>query len=148
VRVTKKYLEDHPEARARYLRNGNRSNLARYRNEPEFREKKKAIARAYKVKIGKEAVAEENRRQLLKREYGLTLEDYDRMVAAQGGVCRLCGKPPKTPKRPLAVDHDHKTGKVRGILCIGCNRAVATLGDTVEGLMRAVRYLRGEPLDG
>ena len=46
--------------------------------------------------------------------------DYDAMLAAQGGVCAICGNPPKT--RRLHIDHDHKTGKVRGLLCFQCNR--------------------------
>lgn len=49
---------------------------------------------------------------------------YDRMLAEQHGVCRICGRPPKV--RRLHVDHDHKTGAVRGLLCFRCNRLIPT----------------------
>jgi hypothetical protein len=55
-------------------------------------------------------------------ELGLSLDDYERLLAAQGGGCALCGRKPKT--RRLDVDHDHRTGKIRGLLCQRCNRAV------------------------
>lgn len=51
---------------------------------------------------------------------GVTDEQYERLLAAQGGGCAICGNPPKT--RRLHVDHDHKTGAVRGLLCYRCNR--------------------------
>ena len=52
-------------------------------------------------------------------KYGITLTEYDRMVADQKEVCFLCGKPELI--RRLSIDHNHKTGKVRGLLCTGCN---------------------------
>lgn len=55
------------------------------------------------------------RDQYLHRTYGITLADYERILEHQGGNCALCLKPPK--KRQLSVDHDHRTGKVRGLLC-------------------------------
>ncbi len=55
----------------------------------------------------------------LKKNFGITLEDYDRMFAEQKGLCKICGG--DTPNKRLAIDHDHKTGKVRGLLCLRCN---------------------------
>lgn len=55
-------------------------------------------------------------------ELGLTVGDYETLLEAQGGGCGLCGNPPKT--RRLDVDHDHRTGRVRGLLCGRCNRAI------------------------
>lgn len=54
--------------------------------------------------------------------YGITLDEYEAMLAAQGGRCAICGK--QAGKRRLSVDHNHATGKVRALLCIGCNVAV------------------------
>ncbi len=54
------------------------------------------------------------------KQLGVTDDQYERLLAAQGGHCALCPSTPKT--RRLAVDHDHKTGKVRGLLCHRCNR--------------------------
>lgn len=56
------------------------------------------------------------------RAYGITPEDYDRMDAEQDGKCAACARPPL--KYRLAVDHNHDTGKVRGLLCVPCNRAL------------------------
>lgn len=79
----------------------------------------------------------------LKRTYGITLEDYNRMRERQNGVCKICKKPPNG-KRPLAVDHDHKTGVIRGLLCYGCNRALHVL-DSGSLLEEAKAYLIAEP---
>jgi hypothetical protein len=56
----------------------------------------------------------------LKATYGITPEQYDEMLSAQGGTCAICAAPPR-PSRRLAVDHDHQTGKIRGLLCGLCN---------------------------
>lgn len=60
----------------------------------------------------------------LKTRYGITQEDYDQMLSDQHGGCAVCGGTTK-----LAVDHDHDTGQVRGILCITCNTALAIIED-------------------
>lgn len=63
-----------------------------------------------------------------RRRYGLTREDYERMLAAQGGVCCVCRRPERTRSdgstRPLSVDHDHATNRVRGLVCNSCNRLI------------------------
>lgn len=64
---------------------------------------------------------------------------YDELLEAQGGVCAICGRPPKT--RRLHLDHDHKTMRVRGLLCHRCNRALP-VWITVEWLEAAAEYLR------
>ena len=61
------------------------------------------------------------------------------MIEAQGGVCAACHEEPATQ-----VDHDHKTGKVRGILCDGCNGGIALFDEDIALMERAVRYLNGE----
>lgn len=68
----------------------------------------------------------------------LTDAEYDARLAAQGGVCAICGNPPKS--RRLHVDHDHRTGTVRGLLCFRCNRALPNYV-TADWLRRATRYL-------
>lgn len=71
---------------------------------------------------------------------GFTLTDYSAMLAAQGGGCAICGAPPKL--RRLHVDHDHKTNRVRGLLCYRCNKALMPW-ITVSWLRVAVAYLEG-----
>lgn len=61
------------------------------------------------------------RNSALKRYYGITIADYDKMAAEQRGCCALCGKP---VGEKLAVDHCHTTGRVRGLLCILCNSLI------------------------
>jgi len=73
-----------------------------------------------------------------RRLYKITLEEYETMFEEQGGSCAICGNPSGVS---LAVDHDHITGKVRGLLCWSCNSAIGLLGDTAESVMKAVRYL-------
>jgi len=73
------------------------------------------------------------------RQLGVTADMYAAMLAEQGGGCAVCGRPPRT--RRLHVDHDHATGRVRGLLCYRCNRALPAYV-TVEWLERALAYLR------
>src|SRR2546426_12269732 len=54
--------------------------------------------------------------------YGIGVEDYEKLLASQGGVCAICKHPPM--KRRLGVDHDHRDKKIRGLLCIHCNKIV------------------------
>lgn len=65
--------------------------------------------------------------------------EYEALLAAQGGVCAICGNPPKN--RRLHIDHDHKTGRIRGLLCFTCNRYVLGKYSTPVKLLRAARYL-------
>lgn len=78
----------------------------------------------------------------LLREFGITVEDYEAMLAAQGGVCAICAKECRSGRR-LAVDHDHVTGVVRGLLCLHCNLALGKFDDDPERIERALAYLRG-----
>lgn len=84
----------------------------------------------------------ETRERHLKRKYGVSLADYDRMLADQGGCCAICLAPEaKQFKGVFHVDHDHATGAVRGLLCRGCNHMLGAVGDDPKILGRAIRYL-------
>ena len=76
----------------------------------------------------------------LKRDYGITLEQYEDMVAAQAGLCKICEQPPREGRR-LAVDHDHGDGRVRALLCENCNRGIGLFAEDPGLLMSAVWYL-------
>lgn len=83
----------------------------------------------------------DRRNATLLRKYGLTAQQYDKLLTLQGGVCALCGKPPKAGGRKLAVDHDHKTKRVRGLLCVlPCNRYYVAK-NTLETARKVVKYL-------
>jgi hypothetical protein len=71
---------------------------------------------------------------------------FDGMLNNQGGVCAICGGVGKGSSNRavgLVVDHDHETGRIRGLLCSDCNTALGRFGDSRERLMKAVRYLEG-----
>jgi hypothetical protein len=81
------------------------------------------------------------RKSQLAKKYGLTPDDYDVLLAAHGGRCWICLKEPKPGGRRLHVDHDHRTKRVRGILCWKCNTGLANFNDS-RGIMRkAADYL-------
>jgi hypothetical protein len=80
------------------------------------------------------------RAEHLMRKYGMTIEQYDAMLEAQGGGCFICGRPPRDDIS-LHVDHDHSTGEVRGILCFCCNNALADFQEDPVLLLKAADYI-------
>lgn len=77
--------------------------------------------------------------QARRRRFGLDPEGYETLLRTQKGKCAICRK-----KRKLVVDHDHVTGRVRGLLCQPCNMGIGGLDDDVKLLRRAIKYLRRE----
>ncbi len=85
----------------------------------------------------------QSRKWTLNRRYGITPEEYDLLFEAQNGVCYICQKPCVTGKR-LAVDHDHDTGAIRGLLCTPCNKYV--VGNlNVNQIYRILEYMDNPP---
>lgn len=81
----------------------------------------------------------------LRAAYGISLAQYEEMLVAQDGRCRICGSDKADSRgRSLHVDHDHATGRVRGLLCNQCNHAIGLLQDSPERFERAADYLRGK----
>ena len=76
----------------------------------------------------------------LKYRYGMTLSDLAKMERQQRGKCAVCQEKPK--KDRLVVDHDHETGRVRGLLCRQCNLALGALRDSPSSIRRLLAYLR------
>lgn len=112
------YKKAHPEERKAYAREWYHKNKHKHK---------------HKEKI-------KNRRTWLKIQYGMTLQDYDAMLAKQGGVCAI-HRGPNNINQPFHVDHDHKTGKVRGLLCNNCNTILGHAKDSILVLEAAIRYL-------
>ena len=94
--------------------------------------------RAYAV--SPERVLGRKNRNLIKN-YGITLEDYNRMFGEQNGCCKICGKHQQDLKASLHVDHNHTTGKVRGLLCHHCNVGIGHFEDNIALLSNAIAYL-------
>ena len=82
-----------------------------------------------------------SREGYLRRKYGITQADYDARLAKQNGGCAICGRAPAA-KGSLHVDHDHESGRVRGLLCFRGNNALGDFGDGVGQLRRAIEYLQ------
>jgi hypothetical protein len=85
----------------------------------------------------------------LKRLYGITVEQYDELLAKQNGCCAVCGSGSSysrnykiTKRAKFSVDHCHATGKIRGLLCTRCNRAIGLIGDNIETALRMSEYLK------
>lgn len=77
------------------------------------------------------------------RTFGITLDEYETLFEKQQGVCAICKKPELgTRNNYLAVDHNHTTGKVRGLLCNFCNRALGLFCDDLYNLASAIEYLK------
>jgi hypothetical protein len=90
-------------------------------------------------KIDKRYRQKYERRRTL-RTYGLTAEEWDKMLSTQGGRCPICGTDDPGP-RGFDVDHDHLTGANRGLLCSPCNRGLGQFGDDPARLQAAIEYL-------
>lgn len=80
----------------------------------------------------------------LKRQFGITLEDYNRMFAEQNGSCKICGIHQSLLKVALHVDHDHQTKMVRGLLCKKCNSAIGFGSESIDIFKKIIAYLSGE----
>ena len=111
----------------------------------EWVEKERDRVNSYNKKTYRSLTEEEkilrNRKYHLST-YGLTLEKYDEMLNIQGGVCACCGeKETNSSKKYLCVDHCHKTGRARSLLCDRCNRGIGALNDDLDILRKAVLYL-------
>lgn len=80
----------------------------------------------------------------LRHNYDMTLEDFDRMVVAQGGCCAICKRLPSEVvghRGPLHIDHDHEAGVVRGLLCHQCNTSIGKMQDDPGRLRAAADYI-------
>ena len=80
------------------------------------------------------------RKSILKR-YNISIEQYDSMFKEQNGLCAICNLPEKASKWSLSVDHNHKNGEVRGLLCRDCNAALGLFKDNVLLLRSSIKYL-------
>jgi hypothetical protein len=109
---------------------------AAYRDRYKAKDKSEAVGR---VQEWQRKNPEKMRNSHLKRMYGLDQDRYDQLLAGQNGSCWICHNPPDG--RPLGVDHDHKTGEVRGLLCITCNTGLGGFKDSIQLMERAILYL-------
>jgi hypothetical protein len=129
----KREYRQRPEVKAR-----KRKQDLEYRNRPEVKEYQKNYDKIYK-EANKEKATIWYRASHLRTEYGLTLEEYDILLKSQNNVCAICGKESK--KKAMCVDHDHVTGKIRGLLCDLCNTGLGAFHDNPKLVAIAAEYL-------
>ena len=85
-------------------------------------------------------IEEQRKNSMLKKRYGISLKEYNVLFVKQKGVCAICGRGPG--KRSLHVDHDHKTGKVRALLCSYCNTTLGNAEKNIGFMDRLIGYLK------
>lgn len=102
---------------------------------------KGCISAYYAKHNAKDHVRERKRELKLAQRYGITLEEYDRMLANQGHRCVICQREHNDAQGPLHVDHCHATGQIRGLLCRSCNTAIGAFEDDRRRLIAAAAYL-------
>jgi len=90
----------------------------------------------------KEKYREKQKEYSLQKKYGITIEQYNEIFIKQNGCCKICNRHQSEFKRSLAVDHCHKTNKVRGLLCHHCNAAIGHLFEDVFIMEKAISYLK------
>jgi hypothetical protein len=78
----------------------------------------------------------------LKTQFGITLEQYNSLWEAQGSKCVICKRSPSEVSGRFHVDHDHKTGHIRGIICPQCNHAIGLFRDDISVLKNAIKYMK------
>lgn len=105
-------------------------------------EKLRANQERFKAKHSPEELKRRRDTAWLKNKYGITLLQRDEMLAAQGFECAICGRDDPGSKAGWHTDHNHKTGKVRGILCRGCNQTLGFVRDNPSTLDLMAQYLR------
>ncbi len=164
----KKYREDNKERRREYNKEwykNNKEKVKKYNEEnaekiknrtkkyyqkPEVKEKRRLNFKKWEeenTEHRKQYLKEYEQRpeaksKRLERIFGITLFDYNEILKKQNNCCYICYKHKNEFNKRLAVDHDHKTGEVRGLLCMRCNSSLGGFEDNVDFLKRAIEYLR------
>lgn len=135
VKSCKRPIRTKGKCASHYAKSWNKANKERY-NENGIRSYRKNPATKKRREQARAA-----------KRYGITIQEYDAMFKAQKGLCAICGKPERTRNRvdasirSLAIDHDHKTGKVRALLCVQCNGGLGQFDDNLKLLQAAILYL-------
>jgi hypothetical protein len=104
-------------------------------------QKKRRIARAVKWKADNPEKALRSSIRSSRRRNGVDPDAAEAALSEHDKTCGCCGTDKPGGRFSWNVDHDHATGRIRGVLCQNCNTAIGKLGDTLEGVLRAVRYL-------
>lgn len=128
----------HRQAQQSYKDAKNEARRSRYQTDEAFRQE--VIGRSKQYRIDHPTA---KRSQDLYSKYKLTLEEYDALLKEQDGKCAICGLKSEDNGRygVLYVDHNHQTGKIRGLLCENCNLGLGIFKDNIDTLNNAIKYL-------
>jgi hypothetical protein len=127
----------------RYCIDCSKAQGKKYRSErmgPEEKARRAQWSREWRERLSPKEKAALYRKGNLKSLYGMTVEEYSRRLAMQGGCCAICNEPPQSG-RNLHVDHCHESGGIRGLLCSSCNTGMGLFDDDPSRLDGAIRYL-------
>ena len=118
--------------------------LREYRKQYKLKNKEKVRAQELQYR---QQHPEKIKEHDLLANHGITLKEYNILLSSQNNVCKICGKLETSKEKnkkvkSLAVDHDHKTGKIRGLLCGKCNKGIGLFQDSIEILTNAICYLQ------
>jgi hypothetical protein len=147
VASRKKYNERHPEAAkesSRRYRENNREKVIAARIKDRNRQKQWRENNRDKIKQQRisykatHTLLEKARR--LRKYYGISLDDFQKKIDEQGGACAICRKPGWGRNKPC-LDHDHKTGQIRSVLCAKCNLVLGLIGDDSKIALALAEYL-------
>jgi len=139
------YFQEHKEEarqRQKLYHAKNHDKLLKYSQEYRSTHKKEMASHSKKYKKNNPEYVKEYQLNALLNRYKITQEKYDSMYEEQNYCCAICGVNEKTLNKKLCVDHDHKSGKVRGLLCNNCNFAIGAMKDDPTILENAIAYLR------
>ena len=143
--ICKKCLESKDESQFRKYKNAagefvwmSKTCLACESEKKKLYFQKNKPAYAARTKQWRKENPNKKREEHLRQLYGISVDDYEKMLAKQNGVCAVC----KKPRKRLCVDHCHKTKKVRGLLCGSCNLAIGNAKEDIKILHKLIDYLR------
>jgi len=130
------YRRNNPEK----IREISRRSQAKARLNPDKVEKIREVNRQYREK-NRQVLRDKER----ERRFGITRHEYAELFHNQNGVCAICFQPENATRngkiKALAVDHDHTSGKIRGLLCADCNMGIGKLKENKDNFLSAIKYL-------
>lgn len=109
--------------------------------EAQYRYEQSPLGKVARSKYNSGAGKINNKKATLKNKFGMTIDQYIMLLEQQGEKCAVCSTPRNNLKRDLSVDHNHTTGKIRGLLCDNCNIALGHLKEDTERMKNMIRYV-------
>ena len=120
---------------------GRRSDRGEWSYRSECKECIATKQKQYRLRTKDPIQSRKNWSRQLKHRFGISVEEYEQMLVAQSGGCAICGCV-NVDERRLAVDHDHKTGRIRGLLCHHCNVVLGHVNDSPARLRQLIAYIK------